>query len=217
MALQSGSQAEETIYSCRELKRAARLYRSGDAFNSIYFVRRGFFKTLKRRGDGRAQVTGFFMSGELLGMDGIAPNIYTCDAVALQDSEACVFSYVRLAEFSRRNESVQRQFHKAMGSEIERVQGLVALLGTRRAEERIALFLLNLSQRFAARGYSPTEFVLPMTRDDIGSYLGLTIETVSRMLAMFQGAGLIRVESRHIQIRDSAGLRQTAGWTHSTK
>ena len=200
---------DELVYTRRRIKRGESLYRSGDAFHSIYAVRSGFFKTVLILDDGREQVTGFHMAGEMLGMDGIAPETHGCDAVALEDSEVCVIPYDRLANLGDHEQALQRQFHKAMSREIVREHGVMMLLGTMRAEERLAVFLLNLSQRFTARGYSPSEFVLRMTREEIGSYLGLKFETVSRMFSRFQEEGVISVQQRHIHILDIAALQNS--------
>jgi len=158
--------------------------------------------------DGRNQVTGFQMAGEILGMDGISGEAHTCNAVALEDSEVCVIPFGQLEHLSREIQTLQHHFHKVMSREIVRDHGVMMLLGTMRAEERLAAFLLNLSQRFTARGYSPAEFHLRMTRDEIGSYLGLKLETVSRAFSHFQEDGLISVQQKHIVILDHAGLKQ---------
>ncbi len=200
--------AEDLIYTRRRLKRGEALYRAGDKFDSIYAIRSGFFKTVMVLDDGREQVTGFHMAGEMLGMDGIGPEVHGCDAIALEDCEACVIPYARLTSLSDDNRAIQHQFHKAMSREIVREHGVMMLLGSMRAEERLAVFLLNLSQRFLARGYSASEFIMRMTREEIGSYLGLKFETVSRMFSRFQEEGLISVQQRHVQIRDIEGLRK---------
>jgi len=189
------------------VKRGESLYRSGDAFGSIYAVRSGFFKSGVVLEDGRDQVTGFHMPGEILGLDGIGTERHTCGATALEDSEVCVIPFARLEEVSREVRTLQHQFHKVMSREIVRDQGVMMLLGTMRAEERLAAFLLNLSQRFVTRGYSPAEFHLRMTREEIGSYLGLKLETVSRVFSRFQEAGLVAVQQKHIRILDPEGLR----------
>ncbi len=204
---------DELIYTRRRLKRGESLYRAGDAFSSLYAVRSGFFKTVQTLEDGRDQVTGFHMGGEMLGMDGIGPEVHGCGAVALEDSEVCVIPYSRLENLGRHMQGLQRQFHKVMSREIVREHGVMLLLGTMRAEERLATFLLNLSQRFTARGYSPSEFNLRMTREEIGSYLGLKLETVSRSFSRFQEAGFISVQQKHIQILDVAGLKRGMGST----
>jgi CRP/FNR family transcriptional regulator len=150
------------------------------------------------------------MAGELLGMDGIGAGSHACDAVALEDSEYCVIPYERLEELSRRFEPLRQHFSRMMSREIVREQGVMLLLGSMRADERLAGFLLNLSQRLAARGYSPTEFVLRMTRAEIGSYLGIKLETVSRAFTRFQQRGLLDVRQKQVRIADAAGLEKLA-------
>jgi len=192
----------DLVYTRKRVKRGDTLFRAGTAFESLYAVRSGFFKSSVVLEDGRDQVTGFHMAGEVVGMDGIGTGHHTADFVALEDSEVCVIPYAHLEE-----PSLQRQLHKVMSRELVRDQGVMMLLGTMRAEERLAAFLLNLSQRFVARGFSPSEFHLRMTRDEIGSYLGLSLETVSRLFSRFHDEGLIAVQQKHIRIRDVPGLR----------
>ena len=191
----------------RKLKRGQHLYRAGDSFESIFAVKAGFFKTDVLTEDGRDQVTGFQMAGEILGMDGISTELHTCNAVALEDSEVCLIPFTELELLSSEIRSLQHHLHKVMSREIVRDHGVMMRLGTMRAEERLAAFLLNLSQRFTARGYSPTEFHLRMTREEIGSYLGLKLETVSRAFSRFQDDGLISVQQKHIRIRDIPRLQ----------
>ena len=195
----------------RTFRKGTNVYRAGDPFDALYAVRYGFFKTMVTAVDGRDQVTGFSMAGELLGMDGIGTDKHTCDAVALEDSEVCVIPYGRLEELSRELHSLQHHFHKVMSREIVRDHGVMMLLGSMRAEERLAAFLVNLSQRFTARGYSPSEFYLRMTREEIGSYLGLKLETVSRVFSKFQGEGMISVQQKHVRIIDIPRLRELIG------
>lgn len=191
----------------RSFRKGTNVYRAGEPFDALYAVRFGFFKTTVTAADGRDQVTGFSMAGELLGMDGIGTDKHTCDAVALEDSEVCVIPYGRLEEMSRELHSLQHHFHKVMSREIVREHGVMLLLGSMHAEERLAAFLLNLSQRFEARGYSRTEFVLRMTRAEIGSFLGLKLETVSRVLSRFAHDELIEVNQKHVRIISTDGLR----------
>jgi CRP/FNR family transcriptional regulator len=198
---------DQLVYTRRRVKRGETLYRAGDAFNSLYAVRTGFFKSNVILEDGRDQVTGFHMPGEILGMDGIGTEAHTCNAHALEDGEVCVIPFSRLEEVSREVRNLQHQFHKVMSREIVRDQGVMMLLGTMRAEERLSAFLINLSQRFVARGYSPSEFHLRMTREEIGSYLGLKLETVSRIFSKFQDQGLIAVQQKHIRILNTDGLK----------
>lgn len=202
------SKLDALVGARRKIKRGQSLYRSGDPFEAIFAVRTGFFKTGVLLEDGREQVTGFQMAGEIMGMDGISSEAHACNAVALEDSEVCSIPYDMLEQLQTEIRPLQHHFHKVMSREIVRDQGVMMLLGTMRAEERLAAFLLNLSQRFTARGYSATEFHLRMTREEIGSYLGLKLETVSRALSHFQESGLIGVQQKHIRILDIAGLRK---------
>ena len=208
---QDTDRLDELVYTRRTVKRGESLYRAGDAFNSLYAVRSGFFQTTQTLEDGRDQVTGFQMAGEILGMDGIGPEQHGCSAVALEDSQVCVIPYARLEQLSHEMPGMQRQFHKMMSREIVREHGVMLLLGSMRAEERLAAFLLNLSQRFTARGYSPSEFNLRMTREEIGSFLGLKLETVSRLFSRFHEESLIKVWQKSISILDIAGLRRLMG------
>jgi CRP/FNR family transcriptional regulator len=192
----------------RSVPRGDALFHSGDGFASLYAVRTGFFKTCVASEDGREQVTGFQMAGELLGLDGIGTERHTVDAVALEDSQVCVIPYHQLTDLSRELSDLQRQFHKIMSREIVRDHGVMLLLGSMRAEERMAAFLLNLTQRLRARGFSATDLVLRMTREEIGSYLGLKLETVSRAFSKFQDDGILEVRQRQIRILDAAALQK---------
>lgn len=198
---------DDLVSSRRRVKRGDHLYRAGEQFDAIYAIRSGFFKTDVLLEDGRDQVTGFQMAGELLGLDGISTEHHTCNAIALEDSEICAIPFSRLETLSREIHTLQHHFHKVMSREIVRDHGVMMLLGTMRAEERLAAFLLNLSQRFTARGFSPSEFNLRMTREEIGSYLGLKLETVSRAFSRFQDEGHIAVQQKHIRILNGGGLR----------
>lgn len=199
---------DDLVSTRRRVKRGDHLYRAGQAFDTIYAIRSGFFKTDVLLEDGRDQVTGFQMAGELLGLDGISGESHSCNAVALEDSEVCSIPFARLEGLSREIHTLQHHFHKVMSREIVRDHGVMMLLGTMRAEERLAAFLLNLSQRFTARGFSHSEFYLRMTREEIGSYLGLKLETVSRAFSRFQEEGFIAVQQKHIRILDIAGLKR---------
>ena len=205
---------DDLVSTRRRLKRGEHLYRAGADFDAIYAIRAGFFKTDVLLEDGREQVTGFQMTGELLGLDGISSERHSCNAVALEDSEVCAIPFSHLESLSREIHTLQHHFHKVMSREIVRDHGVMMLLGTMRAEERLAAFLLNLSQRFTSRGFSPAEFYLRMTREEIGSYLGLKLETVSRAFSKFQEEGYIAVQQKHIRILDVAGLK--ALMTHRT-
>ena len=202
------SKLDKVVGARRKIKRGNHLYRTSDPFEAIYAIKTGFFKTDVLLEDGRDQVTGFQMAGEILGMDGISNEHHSCNAIALEDSEVCVIPFGQLEQLSSEIFALQHHFHKVMSREIVRDHGVMMLLGTMRAEERLAAFLLNLSQRFTARGYSPQEFHLRMTREEIGSFLGLKLETVSRAFSRFQDEGFISVQQKHVRILDIGGLKQ---------
>ncbi|CAM5375231.1 fumarate/nitrate reduction transcriptional regulator Fnr [Thauera mechernichensis] len=208
---------DELVGARRKVKRQQSLYRAGDPFEAIYAIRAGSFKTDVLLEDGRDQVTGFQMTGEILGLDGISAESHTCNAIALEDSEVCVIAYDKLEQMSHEVEGLQLQFHKVMSREIVRDHGVMMLLGSMRAEERLAAFLLNMSQRFNARGFSAQEFHLRMTREEIGSYLGLKLETVSRAFSRFQDEGLISVQQKHVQLLDPTGLKRLIQHQHGAR
>ena len=198
---------EDLITTRRRIRRGEALYRAGDPFEAFYAVRLGFLKASVLSSDGREQVTMFHMSGDIVGFDGLANNVYSSDMVALEDTEVCVISYKRLRETATTSPIVTQHFERMLSREIIRQNGVLLLLGSMHAEQRIAAFLLNLSQRFEQRGYSRSEFVLRMTRAEIGSYLGLKLETVSRVLSRFTTDNLIIVNQKHVQILDFDTLR----------
>jgi CRP/FNR family transcriptional regulator, anaerobic regulatory protein len=199
---------DEIVSNRRGVARGEALFRAGDAFTSLFAVRSGFFKTCVSSEDGRDQVTGFQMTGELIGLDGIGTDRHTCDAVALEDSQICVIPYQKLEELSRELSDLQRHFHKIMSREIVRDHGVMLLLGSMRAEERLAAFLLNLTQRLRTRGFSSSSLILRMTREEIGSYLGLKLETVSRAFSRFQEEGVLSVKQRQIEVLDPDALQK---------
>ncbi|MEO8544297.1 MAG: fumarate/nitrate reduction transcriptional regulator Fnr [Burkholderiaceae bacterium] len=196
------------VASRRRIKRGASLFRNGDHFTNLYAIRTGFFKTCITSEDGRDQVTGFQMAGEVVGLDGIVNDRHTCDAIALEDADVCLLPFERIEELSTEIPGLQRHVHKIMSREIVREHGVMLLLGSMRAEERLAAFLLNLVQRLHARGFSQSELVLRMTREEIGSYLGLKLETVSRTFSKFVEEGIVEVKQRHVRIVDSDALKQ---------
>lgn len=198
---------DDLVAMRRKVKRGMPLFSNGDRFSALYAIRTGFFKTCIATEDGRDQVTGFQMAGEIMGLDGIVGDRHTCDAIALEDAEVCVMPYERLEELSREVPALQNHVHKIMSREIVREHGVMLLLGSMRAEERLAAFLLNLVQRLHARGFSQSELVLRMTREEIGSYLGLKLETVSRTFSKFADEGMVEVKQRHVRILDTEALR----------
>jgi CRP/FNR family transcriptional regulator, anaerobic regulatory protein len=202
------SRVDELVAMRRPIKRGASLFRNGEKFTSLFAIRTGFFKTCVTTEDGRDQVTGFQMAGEIIGLDGIVNDQHTCDAIALEDAEVCVLPFDRIEEISREVNALQHHVHKIMSREIVREHGVMLLLGSMRAEERLAAFLLNLVQRMQARGFSKSELVLRMTREEIGSYLGMKLETVSRAFSKFSEDGMVEVRQRHVHIKNAEALKR---------
>jgi CRP/FNR family transcriptional regulator, anaerobic regulatory protein len=199
---------DDLVTQRRSIKRGTALFHNGEPFTSLYAVRTGFFKTSLTTEDGRDQVTGFQMAGEIIGLDGIVNEHHTCDAIALEDAEVCVMPFDRIEEISREVGALQKHVHRIMSREIVREHGVMLLLGSMRAEERLAAFLLNLVQRLQARGFSRSDLILRMTREEIGSYLGMKLETVSRTFSRFAEEGMIEVKQRHIHIQDAEALKR---------
>lgn len=186
------------------------LYRMEDPFVNLYAVRFGHFKTSQINAGGDQQITGFQMSGELLGMDAISAGRHHCDAVALEDSEVCEIPFGQLEYLLGAMPALLRHFHRLMSQEITREQSVMLLLGNMRAEQRFASFLLNLAARYGVRGYSTTHFLLRMSREDIGNYLGLTIESISRLLSKFRKWGLLSVNNREVVLLAPEAMKAVA-------
>jgi len=194
----------------RRIKREKRLYKQGDACASLYAVRRGFFKAVAVFADGRERVTGFQMTGDIIGTDGLPTGMHVLNLIALEDSEVCVIPYAAFEEMARRMPTLQHQFHRILSKEIIVAQNTMMLIGCMQADERVAAFLLSHSHLFVQRGYAAAEFNLRMTRKDLGSYLGMNLETVSRVFSRFHQGGLITVHQKHMQICDVKGLERIA-------
>ncbi len=194
-----------------KVKKGDSLFHNGTPFTALYAIRLGSLKTTVLSDDGREQVAGYHMAGDLLGLDGMSDNRHGCEAIALEDSEVCVMPFARIEELARHVPALQHNLHKFLSREIERDHKVMLFLGSMRAEERLAAFLLNLSERYRSRGYSSTEFVLRMTREEIGSYLGLKLETVSRLFSRFQQEGLLQVAGRSVKLIDIPMLKQLVG------
>ncbi|WP_436022624.1 helix-turn-helix domain-containing protein [Trinickia sp. LjRoot230] len=201
---------DDLVLGHRHVKRGEALYRVGDDFKNIYAVRTGSFKKLTLLADGREQVTGFYLCGEPLGLDGISTGQCASDAVALEDSSVCVMPFELLELLSREVKAVQHHIYRLLSAELVRESGWMMLLGTMTADERVANFLLDLSSRWQQRAYSPTQFMLRMTREETGSLLGIKLETVSRTLSRFQKDGLIEVNGKEVRILDLPRLQQAA-------
>ncbi|WDZ94277.1 fumarate/nitrate reduction transcriptional regulator Fnr [Herbaspirillum sp. WKF16] len=201
---------EQVISRRRKVRRDETLYRLDDKFDMLYAIRLGHFKTFQRNSNGGEQITGFQMAGELLGMDAIGAGHHLCDAVALEDSEVCEIPFASLEDLFRDMPTLLRQFHRMMSLEISREQRVMLTLGSMTAQQKMAAFLLNLSTRYASRGYSSTRFQLRMTREEIGNYLGLAVESVSRLLSGFKKTGVIEVNHRDLELLDLPTLRAIA-------
>ena len=202
------SRFADARFPVRRLAQGDVLYRAGDEFDAIYAVRCGFFKTQCVDEAGTEQVLSFPMRGEVIGLDGIAPGRYTADAIALDTSEVVVISFGRIARLSRDEPHLEQLLYRLLSRELVRTHGVMRLLGSLSADARIASFLLDLSERFGRLGFSRSSFVLRMTRQEIGSYLGVQLETVSRTLSSLSAAGLIGVDGRTIRLLNLAGLRR---------
>ena len=199
------------ITARQKLRKGESAFRAGDAFHSLYAVRVGSLKTMMLAEDGREQVAGYHILGDIVGMDGIGMHKHAVQAVALEDTEVCALPFERLEELARAVPQLQTNLHRFLSREISRDQGVMLLLGSMRAEERLATFLLGLAERYRARGYSSTQFVLRMTREEIGSYLGLKLETVSRLFSRFRADGIIDVSGRAVKLADVAALKALTG------
>ena len=194
----------------RHVPRGAALFRSGDPLVALYQVHAGFFKTCISDASGRNQVIGFHLNGELLGLDGIDDDRHSVVAVALEDTLVRVIPYAGLCRLFQEYASLQHEFHRLVSREIVRSHTMLLLLGTVAAEGRVAAFLIDLTQRLKQRGFSASSFVLRMTREEIGSYLGLQLETVSRTFSKLQCEGVLHIRHRDVHVLNEAALRRIA-------
>ncbi len=201
---------DQIIARRRRVARDEPLYRTGETFHYLHAVHFGHFKTAQVNLRGQQQVTGFQMAGDMLGLDAIASGRHSCTAVALDDAEVCEIPYARLGDLFSQMPALLQHFHRILSQEIMREQSVMLFLSNMRAEQRFALFLLNLSGRYAARGYAASSFSLRMSREDIGDYLGLTIESISRLLSRFRRAGWVKVANREVTLLDRAALEALA-------
>lgn len=201
---------DEIVERGRPLQRSEHLYRENDRFVSVYAVRSGSLKAYRLTDDGQEQVTGFYFPGEIIGMDGISKDQYASSAKALETTAVCEIPFDRLGELSTRVPSLQRHFFQLMSQEITEDQQLITLLSKNSAEERLAALLLSISARNSRRKLSATSFRLPMSRTDIGNYLGLTVETVSRLFSRFSKNQLIQVDNKEITLLDLDRLKEVA-------
>lgn len=201
---------DDIIQRNRPLHKGDYIYRAGDPFTSVYAIRSGTIKAINITNDGQEQVTGFYLPGEIVGMDGIATNTYTNSAIALETTAICEIPFSRFEELSIKLPTLQRHFFQLMSKEITYDQQLITLLSKNSAEERVASLLISISSRNNKRQLSATAFRLPMSRADIGNYLGLTVETVSRVLSRFQKQNILNVDKKEIKINDMDRLHEIA-------
>jgi CRP/FNR family transcriptional regulator len=198
----------DLIVHNRPVRRGSYIYRAGSELGSLFVICSGFLKSSLTHEDGRDQVTGFSMTGELVGLGAIGTGRHVCDTVALEDTSLCGMRYADFAELGHAVPALEHHFHRILSAEISRHHEIMFLLGSMCAEERVAVFLLNFARRFLVRGYSGTHFRLPMGRREIASYVGLKLETVSRTLSHFHDIDLVTVRGKDIEIRDMARLRR---------
>jgi CRP/FNR family transcriptional regulator len=193
----------------RALVRREVLYRAGEALGALHLVRAGTLKTVMLAEDGREQITGYHMAGDIVGLDGIGHPLHACDAIALEESQVRSMPFARLDELASDSRLMNGLF-RVMARDMRRNQDLIVLLGSMCAEERLATFLLNLGQRQRARGAPPGDVALCMTREEIASFLGIKLETVSRLFSRLQAEGRIQVQGRAVKLLDTAALQRVA-------
>ncbi len=201
---------DNAVQHKQKLERGDHLFRAGEPLRAVYAVRSGSLKTTLSTSDGAEQVTGFHLAGELVGLDGFGSGEHGCNAQALESATVCELPYQDFEELCGQLSGLRRQVMHLVGKEITQDHRMLLALGKMAAEERLATFLLSLSQRYRERGFSATEFNLSMPRHDLANYLGLAVETVSRLFSRLQDEGLVEVQRRSIHIRDLDGLRRLA-------
>ncbi len=202
---------DNIVKRSRPLKKGEFLFRQGDTFASVYAVRSGSLKTFSVTDCGEEQITGFHLPSEFVGLSGMDTELYPVSAIALETTSICEIPFDRLDELSASLPQLRRQLMRIMSREIRDDQQMMMLLSKKTADERIATFLVNLSARFRARGYSPQQFRLAMSRNEIGNYLGLAVETVSRVFTRFQQSGLLAAEGKEINLINLIEICALAG------
>jgi len=203
---------DELIREKRKTVRGAALYRQGDILKSLYVVRSGAFKSVGAVGAENEKVTGLHLPGDILGLDAINGRVHGYGAVALEDSDVCVLPYAALTRLTLRIPTLQEHLLRALSGDIVRDRGLMLRLGSMSAEQRLAAFLVALSDRHQRLGYASSRFNMRMMRQEIASYLGLTVETVSRLFSRLQHDRVIEVRGREVQVKDVPGLRKLVGY-----
>jgi CRP/FNR family transcriptional regulator, anaerobic regulatory protein len=204
----AGRAIPDIRFPVRSLRAGETLHRAGDRFDAIYVVRSGFLKAVSVDRAGVEQVLAFPMGGDVIGLDGLDLERYASDVVALDASHVAVVSFARIARLGHEYPCIERLLYAAFSRELIRERNMIWLLGTLHAEARLATFLIDLSERFGRLGYSRTSFALRMSREEIGSYLGIKLETVSRAFSAFAAAGLMAVDRKEVTLQDVAGLQR---------
>jgi len=194
------------VKRARPLHRGDYVFRNGERFHSLYVVKTGSVKTYAPSSEGGEHVLGFHLPGELVGLDAIEKEVHACSAKVLETSAICEVPFSSLEGLSNTIPSLQHQLYRLLSKEIGHDTEMLLLLSKKNAEERLAAFLLSISKRLRKRGLSPTDFYLSMSRYEIGNYLGLAVETVSRLFTRFQDDGLLKVDRKHIELRDPQAL-----------
>ncbi len=200
---------ETIIKHARPLRRGEHVFHAGERFQSLYVIKTGCVKTYDAQG--KHQVLGFHLPGDLVGLDAIDKTCHLCSAQVLESSAICELPFQRFEEIASHLPSLQHQMYRLLSKEISQETEILLLRGKTNAEERLAAFLLHLSQRLSKRGLSATDFYLNMSRNDISSYLGMAVETVSRLFRRFNDQGLLRVSHKHVEILDFAALERVSG------
>lgn len=200
---------EQTVQPKKPLKKSEYLYRAGEQMTSLYTVKTGAFKANIDSAGGEENIVGFFLPGELMGLDGIPSGEYQCDIIALGDAHVCQLPYREFQRISDRFPVLREEILSVSSTNMTMAQKMLFFIGKRPVEERLAMFLIGLSQRFGARGLSDLRFRLAMSRHDIANYLGMAPETISRQFKKMQDQGLISIDSRDITINDLSALRTT--------
>jgi CRP/FNR family transcriptional regulator len=199
---------DDLIVTRLKLRKGATLFHAGDRFSSLYVIRVGSCKTVLLTEEGEEQVAGYYIAGDIVGIDGLGEERHGCHAIALEDTELCAIPFERLRVLACVDRAFQHTLHRLLAREIAHARSVLVTLGKMRAEQRLASFLLEVARRNQALGYSSIEFVLRMTREEIGSYLGVTLETVSRLFSRFHQLGLIEVHGRTIKLLDRSALER---------
>lgn len=204
---QDAARLNELVKERIRVPKGTLFFKAGDKLTALYSIRSGSMKLQLENESGHMQVTGFVFAGEIIGLDALADNQHLSNAIAMEDTEVCVIRMTNLSYLSKEIPALAYRITRLMSQEISRSHNMALSLGAMRSEQRLAAFLINLSQRFTCLGYSGSEYVLRMSREEIGNYLGLTLETVSRLLSRFAKEGLIRIHQREVRILDFNGLQ----------